>query len=441
MKNRVFASLLTVLLAATLGAQTPQPKLILAGLANGPIDSRLERFDPATGVFQTVFRDQLGQLVDVAMDRSNTGFHVAFHGPPQYRISGVHHLAAAGAVATLATTAVSNGARVLCSALTTEDVWAMGTALEQGAGRVQGLTGGPSPSFVDVESFAGGAVRRIRIDHGRGIPILAINDTSGRLVSFDAFRQSKRTLASSLGTIVDFEQDPYEDVYVVATGDPAAPILAVDCASAQPVVRRFPLPTTRFPSGLNVESIALIDRGERANCDLWIAANGRLIKFEWDGVRRQLVIPTAPVSFPLPTSGTVNGMIVEGGRDGLLMRGTQPNGWTLKMRLGPTAANLRYALAGSFSAGPGIPVTPRRMINLGPDLLFFVTASDQLPSIFEDFQGDVGPEGDVTGKVSPPRPVRRAATGLTIYFAGIVLDPGVPGGIRTTTNTVGLVLF
>lgn len=441
MKYRAFASLLTVLVAASLGAQGPQPKLILAGLANGAIDSRLERFDPSTGLFQTVFRDQLGQFVDVSMDRANTGFHVAFHGPSQYRISGVHALRTAGTQATLASTAVSGGARVLCSELTTENVWVMGTEVEQGAGRLQGLTGGGAPSFLDIESFAGGAVRRVRVDHARGIPILAINDASGRLVSFDAFRQSQRTLASGLGRIVDFEQDPYGDVYVVATADPAAPIVAVDCSGATPTVTRFPLPASRFPTGLNVESIALIDRGELANCDLWIAANGRLVKFEWDGVRRRLVVPLMPVSFPLPVGGAVNAMIVEGGRNGLLMRGTHPNGWTLTMRLGPPAANLRYVLAGSFGTGPAIPVTPRRMINLRPDPLFFVTASGQFPSIFQDFQGDVGPEGDVTGKVSPPRAVRTAAAGLTVFFAGVVLDPGVPGGVRTTTNTVGLVLF
>ena len=61
--------------------------------------------------------------------------------------------------------------------------------------------------------------------------------------------------------------------------------------------------------------------------------------------------------------------------------------------------------------------------------------------MLEDMNGDKIPGGEVTGKVIARREWMSFLSGVTLYFAGVVVDPALPARVRTVTNTVALTLF
>jgi len=94
-----------------------------------------------------------------------------------------------------------------------------------------------------------------------------------------------------------------------------------------------------------------------------------------------------------------------------------------------------YALAASFGTRPGIPIGSRT-VPLNPDLLFFL--SQALPTVFKNFAGTLNLRGQAVAVLDIP--AAPALRGLSLYVAGLILDPAAPQGIGTVTNAEHVVI-
>ncbi len=91
--------------------------------------------------------------------------------------------------------------------------------------------------------------------------------------------------------------------------------------------------------------------------------------------------------------------------------------------------NLAYQCACSFSNATGIQVDSR-IIPL--DLTNLLVVSTQVPSIFQNFSGNLDSNGQ--GKAGIAIPMAPALSGLGFYFCMITLDPLAPNGIANISN-------
>ncbi|MBN2492242.1 MAG: hypothetical protein JXQ29_15455 [Planctomycetes bacterium] len=91
-----------------------------------------------------------------------------------------------------------------------------------------------------------------------------------------------------------------------------------------------------------------------------------------------------------------------------------------------------YMCASSLDAKLGIPLPGNRVLPLDFDNLVVITAQNLLPQIFVNYQGILDASGRATLLVHiPPEP---ALAGITIYTAGITLDPHAPGGVHLVST-------
>lgn len=425
------------MLAPGLAAQQQLATLLVTGDGPNPYDSRLYRADTANGSVQTLYQQTMGRFVDVVMDRDNVSFAAVWQGPQS---SGLHFMTHNGGIASVRRTVATGGPLLSCVNLTTEDVWAFGTVAQFGRSRLRGLVPGTS-NFVDVDNFGVQSIDSFVIERSQARYVFGMNGGGGILLSYDVYAPATQTtLATNLGTINDVEQDPYSGAFLVATDRKVAPITMVLPLGASTIRATYSFPLSVFPNGVTVDAMALGTRNNGQRVPLWVAAGGRVFSLFWNTDQLRVEFPTPLKSFPIP-GGRITSMILEGDRDFLLTTvQTAPNQWALKLRLGPALAGKPYVLGASLAPQPGIKVGDGRMINLRPDRFFFLVNQGQLGAIFQDFQGTTTNEGEVTGKVTSTQSWRNALRNMTVYFAGIVLDPSVPGGIRTISNTVGLQL-
>jgi len=102
----------------------------------------------------------------------------------------------------------------------------------------------------------------------------------------------------------------------------------------------------------------------------------------------------------------------------------------------PTAGGLSYVMAASLGVRPGIPLPDGRTIPLNIDPILLLSLST--PAIFQNFQSVLDPSGHATANVNIPAIL--ALTGVRLYFAGVVIDPSSPSGIRVVSNPWGVTI-
>jgi hypothetical protein len=85
------------------------------------------------------------------------------------------------------------------------------------------------------------------------------------------------------------------------------------------------------------------------------------------------------------------------------------------------------------------PFPNGEVMNLAADPLFFVTASDALPTIFVNFRGVLDSQARAQAQINIP--VTTPSTlNLPLNVGGIVIDPSVPGSVSTVLTSVTFVL-
>ena len=95
------------------------------------------------------------------------------------------------------------------------------------------------------------------------------------------------------------------------------------------------------------------------------------------------------------------------------------------------AAGLGYQIGSSLGTGP-IEVDTRR-IGLSTDTLLWMSLSGSFPSIFKDYAGAVGSNGQALATISLPD--IPALVGIKIHSAFVTLHSQAPSGIRSISNT------
>jgi len=437
--------LLLTLAAGVAGQVSPYSRLLITARGSTPGQSLVYGVDARSGVVQTLFNEQQGTFVDIAMDRDNVHYTVVYEGLHE---SGLHFLEPQGSQsATLVNTCreTNPDGFFRCADIGVEDVWLIGTGEAEGYGRIRSLIPG-GQVFTDIANFQGLEVTEMVIERKTGNFVFALNGTAGGvLYSYSYAIPSKRqsvTLASGLAPILDLVADPNTGGFLLATQSYTSPLLFVDSGAASNGVKSFSLPQSVLPLGNMVDALALDTRADgNGDCALWILSADDLHRITWNVFSRTIRIPSPVPTYKLP-SRNPTAMIFEGDREFLLSTQIEmPRHAALTMRLGPRYADLQYVIAASFSMSPGIPVSDSRMINLTPGPLFILSLMGDVPGVFDDLTGKTGPTGEATGKVKGDENLSQALHGVPIYFAGVVIDPAVPGKIRTITNTVGLILF
>jgi len=434
-------------LVALVSAQNfPGTRLLITALGSNPsqYQSFLYSVDPGTGATTTLYDDISGNFLNICMDRDNVGFSVVYKGRVE---TGIHFLTPGGAVASIVDTVriLNPDGNFLCANLSSEDAWIVGTEASHGHGRLRIMV--PLYRiFHDMVSFPGYEVADLVVERKTAKFILGLNGKSGVVLSFNPYTLSQTTLASGLGRITDLIQEPASGGFLVSTQDKTAPLLYVSGSSRNnSIVKTFHFPRSIYPQGTSVDALALdvgVEIGESCGYDLWALVGNQLYALCWDRKSQEIIFPSPLTCYTLPVMNTTE-MIFQGNRNYLLT--TQKNAGcpevTLRIRLGPQYANQDYYIGASLAMTPGIVIAGNRMINLAPGPLFWMSLSGQLPLVFDEFSGSTGPGGEVTGKVVGKKEWRSSLTGVTIYFAGVIIDPSLPGRIRTVTNTVGLTLF
>jgi len=101
----------------------------------------------------------------------------------------------------------------------------------------------------------------------------------------------------------------------------------------------------------------------------------------------------------------------------------------------PVDAGKSYIMGASFGTKPGIPVGSRT-VPLAPDTLFFTSLTT--PSVFQDFSGVLNSNGRAVATLHIP--ALPGLQGLSLYVAGVIVDPHAPMGIRVVTNAEHIVI-
>ena len=111
----------------------------------------------------------------------------------------------------------------------------------------------------------------------------------------------------------------------------------------------------------------------------------------------------------------------------------------LSVRLDLKASDSRglpYQFGSSFGTGP-IPVGART-IGLSADPLLVISVGGLLPGVFRDYAGQVDSQGEAHAAIQIPN--HQGLVGLTLHSAAVTLDPRMPSGIRTITNTTSFLI-
>jgi hypothetical protein len=148
---------------------------------------------------------------------------------------------------------------------------------------------------------------------------------------------------------------------------------------------------------------------------------------------------------PIPQGWNLMGLEVYGSRT-LVCHQTSPSSVTVNVRSRlPGAKGKHYALAASLARRPAAPATCLKFPN-GEYLfldatspLFYLSALNLLPSVFQNFQGQLDPFGNNLQSrpitVQIPQPLQ--GSGITVFVAGVIFDPT---GVLQVTNSHWFVL-
>lgn len=97
----------------------------------------------------------------------------------------------------------------------------------------------------------------------------------------------------------------------------------------------------------------------------------------------------------------------------------------------PVDGGRQYVGAASLGAGP-IPLPPHNPLGLSPDILWFLTINNLIPTIYANTAGILDGSGQAT--VTVTQPDIPALVGLTFYMAYVTIQPSKPLGIRTVSS-------
>jgi len=177
--------------------------------------------------------------------------------------------------------------------------------------------------------------------------------------------------------------------------------------------------------------------GARVNQDdtVWVTGAtsspvvAALMKFD---LSRNAVITIIPLPYQ-PHQAMATAVEVYGGRPLTCTRLT-PSGRTIRIdlltqRLIPAGAT--YQLACSFGRRPGLLFSNGDWLHLAPDLMFFLSAFNLLPTVFVNFAGTIQSGQPVVAAVLLPLGLP-ANLGVTVFCAGVIMHGG---GVLQTTNT------
>jgi hypothetical protein len=121
---------------------------------------------------------------------------------------------------------------------------------------------------------------------------------------------------------------------------------------------------------------------------------------------------------------------------GLSGSGTGGLGSTYQLRLRMPSigfAGKFYLISGSLGIRPGFPTADGRLVGLVADSLYWITTLNQLPGIWQAFQGSLDAAGDANAGVlvlNDP-----AIIGLRTFYAFAVVDGAFPSAIQYVSNT------
>jgi len=128
----------------------------------------------------------------------------------------------------------------------------------------------------------------------------------------------------------------------------------------------------------------------------------------------------------------------------VVCNGSGKPGTSVKVRFTsrkPGDAGKRYQLAASFgNRNPfAIKFANGEYLDLAWDSLLWLSANDLTPALFQDFRGNLDAFGEAEAAVNIPGGLPSGLR-IPIFVSGIVIDPAVPGGVRTVGNTHWFIL-
>jgi len=116
----------------------------------------------------------------------------------------------------------------------------------------------------------------------------------------------------------------------------------------------------------------------------------------------------------------------------LIGSGTGKPGTTIQFVLSAAGdPNLAYVMGSSLGNGP-IPIDTRQL-ELSPDNLLVLSTGGLLPSVFQNYAGNLDATGSAKASLNiPPFPILK---GVRIYTAFLTLAPSAPSGVKSISNT------
>jgi len=146
--------------------------------------------------------------------------------------------------------------------------------------------------------------------------------------------------------------------------------------------------------------------------------------------------PFLPSSVTLDFEGQARGNTPDIGADEvtitLVGTGSGLPGSSITLTLGATPdAGLPYQMGSSLGNGP-IPIDTRTL-GLSPDTLLLLSATNALPTVFQNYAGVLDAKGTAAAKLNIPK--IPALKGTRIYTAFVTLRATAPSGISNISNT------
>ena len=129
--------------------------------------------------------------------------------------------------------------------------------------------------------------------------------------------------------------------------------------------------------------------------------------------------------------------ITEYGSRHVVCNGSGKPGSTVKVLFSSRKASdagMAYQMAAAFSYTNGIKFANGEVLDLTFDVLFFLSANNLAPGIFQNFGGFLDKNGNAAAAINIPAGLP-SGTGIPIFVSGIVIDPKAPGGVTTVGNT------
>jgi len=150
------------------------------------------------------------------------------------------------------------------------------------------------------------------------------------------------------------------------------------------------------------------------------------------GTQTNLVAQQGKGAYYGIATGTVSRVEVYVATAKLVGSGTGKPGTAIQFALtAPADTNLPYVMGSALGNGP-IPIDTRQL-GLSPDNLLVLSTGGFLPSVFQNYAGNLDASGSATAALNiPPFPMLK---GVRIYTAFLTLKLTAPSGVSSISNT------